>query len=174
MVFPDERFPRNPRSTIITVNLPWKQVDALAALQSAGTYPSRSEAIRTAIRDVFLMGDEAMAKLMAEAPQGLNGRASICTLNLPAAYIDAMRELQYQGIARSRSDFIRIAVERFIQTEATLAARHAVLTKHDDPVVKAIKGLRDGALDLKPKRELDMRSFRGGWGPRQKPEAEHR
>ncbi len=36
---------------IITINLPEKYLDAIQALNDAGIYPSRSEAIRIALRD---------------------------------------------------------------------------------------------------------------------------
>lgn len=36
---------------IITINLPEKYLDAIQVLNDAGIYPSRSEAIRIALRD---------------------------------------------------------------------------------------------------------------------------
>lgn len=50
---------------IITVNLSEPQVKALQVLQDLGLYPSRSEAIRVAIRD-FLQRELGMAKLIDE------------------------------------------------------------------------------------------------------------
>ena len=41
---------------IITINLPEKYLEAIQVLNDLGIYPSRSEAIRTALRD--FLGDE--------------------------------------------------------------------------------------------------------------------
>ena len=47
------RWPENPegKMKIITINVPSKWLDIFRKLQDAGLYPSRSEAIRSAIRD---------------------------------------------------------------------------------------------------------------------------
>ena len=47
------RWPENleGRMQIITINVPTKWLDVFVKLQEAGLYPSRSEAIRSAIRD---------------------------------------------------------------------------------------------------------------------------
>jgi len=47
------RWPENPegKMTIITINVPSKWLDIFVKLLDAGLYPSRSEAIRSAIRD---------------------------------------------------------------------------------------------------------------------------
>ena len=44
---------------IITINLPEKYLDAIQILNDLGVYPSRSEAIRIALRD-FLAGELKM------------------------------------------------------------------------------------------------------------------
>lgn len=44
---------------IITINLPEKYLDAIKVMNSFGLYPSRSEAIRTALRD-FLSNELKM------------------------------------------------------------------------------------------------------------------
>jgi len=41
---------------IITINLPIQYIEAIQSLQDAGIYPSRSEAIRTALRE-FIGGE---------------------------------------------------------------------------------------------------------------------
>jgi Arc/MetJ-type ribon-helix-helix transcriptional regulator len=41
---------------IITINLPEKYLEAIKDLKDAGEYPSRSEAIRTALKE--FLGDE--------------------------------------------------------------------------------------------------------------------
>lgn len=53
---------------IITINLTERQVRALAVLQDLGLYPSRSEAIRVAIRD-FLF-----EKYLSSMVEPLNGQ----------------------------------------------------------------------------------------------------
>lgn len=48
---------------IITINLPEKYLDAIQTLIDAKTYPSRSEAIRMALRN-FLLNEQAFYKTL--------------------------------------------------------------------------------------------------------------
>lgn len=50
---------------IVTVNLPSVYIDAIAKLTSEGLYPSRSEAIRVALRD-FLKTELEMVEILLD------------------------------------------------------------------------------------------------------------
>lgn len=52
---------------IITINLPEKYIDAIAELTSMGKYPSRSKAIRIALKD--FLGDELQTYQELDDPE---------------------------------------------------------------------------------------------------------
>ena len=133
----------------MTVNMSPKMINCLDGLVEAGLTPSRSAAIRAAIRDVILLDDDTIADVMDAADRS-PFRKTITSINMPAPYIAAIHAIVHRGIAENRSDFIRVACARFIETEAKLLKRIAV-----DVTMPA------AAHRMPPK--LDMRSCRAGW-----------
>ena len=65
---------------IITINLPEKYLSAIQTLNDLGIYPSRSEAIRVALRDFLTdelkmdqdLGEESFKELASRTPKDRN------------------------------------------------------------------------------------------------------
>lgn len=67
------------RMRIITINLSEPHIDALKTLQDLGLYPSRSEAIRVAIRD-FLQKEFGFAQKIEESEPSIELKAEGITV----------------------------------------------------------------------------------------------
>ena len=68
---------------IVTINIPNMFVDAIARLTEQGLYPSRSEAIRSALRD-FLKGElEMVEELLSMSTKGSSNSKKTTTKDLP-------------------------------------------------------------------------------------------
>ncbi len=141
---------------IITVNVPCAQVTRFEQLEEAGLYTNRSEAVRDAIRDAFLLDDVSLAEAFAEPTHHDYRGMRLVTLNLPTPFVDAIAVAVANGTGTSRSDFIRTCIDQFFKTEEKLVKRLA--REPIEPIEPP------EFLPRRPPR-IDMRVIRAGWKP---------
>jgi Arc/MetJ-type ribon-helix-helix transcriptional regulator len=79
----------------------------------------------------------------------------IISLNIPGVYIDVIEKLLDQGLYPSRSEFVRVALTKFLKRE--LQVVETFLESND--LEKKIQPRKEKAKT----RKIDMRSIRHGW-----------
>lgn len=77
------------------------------------------------------------------------------TVNLPAAYIDAIQYMVERGIYPNRSEAIRVALRAFLAKELQLA--ESLIDIFDTPSKKKVATVPNKV------KKIDMRTIRTGW-----------